>query len=153
MIWRDSARQAPTTRRSLASRQALGGQSLVEFALILPAVIVVAFGIVQLIFLLRTDGAVSDLAHQDVQEVALLGQCDGTCLQDLIGRLGLSPGAVQIDVTALGADGTAHALPAAYGDDVVVQVTYTYGFDVPLLGHQQRALGATATQVSTAAQG
>jgi len=56
-------------------------------------------------------------------------------------------------VTAAGADGTNHALPATYGDDVVVQVTYDYGLDIPFLGHLQRTLGASATQVSTTFQG
>ncbi len=140
-------------RRARTADRRRAGQSLVEFALILPAVIVVAFGIVQIILLLRADGAVADLARQDVQKVALLGQCEGSCLQDLTGRTGLVAAAVHVAVTATGADGTDHALPAAYGDDVTVRVTYDYDVAVPIMGHLQRTLGATATQVSTAFRG
>jgi len=129
------------------------GQALVEFALMLPALVVVCFGIVQIILMLRADSAVADLARQASQKVALEGRCEDSCLQTLIDRTGLAPAALHIVVTAAGADGTGHALPATYGDDVVVQVTYDYGLDIPFLGHLQRTLGASATQVSTTFQG
>lgn len=129
------------------------GQALVEFALMLPALVMVCFGIVQIILMLRADSAVADLARQASQKVALDGRCEDSCLRTLIDRTGLAPAALHITVTATGADGTGHALPATYGDDVVVQVTYDYGLDIPFLGHLQRTLGASATQVSTTFQG
>ncbi len=140
---------SPLVRQSSGGRVGQHGQSLVEFALMLPALVLVCFGIVQLILMLRADSTVADLARQESQQVALNGRCEGSCLQTLIDHAGLSTAALHVVVTAANADGTAHALPATYGDDVVVQVTYDYGLDIPFLGHLQRTLGASATQVST----
>ncbi len=141
--------------RAQGRRRARGqrGQALVEFALMLPALVVVCFGIVQIILMLRADSAVADLARQASQKVALDGRCEDSCLRTLIDRTGLAPAALHLAVTATGADGMGHALPATYGDDVVVQVTYDYGLDIPFLGHLQRTLSASATQVSTTFQG
>jgi len=135
---------APRHAAILPPGQASGGQSLVEFALILPALILLVFGGVQLLLMVRADSAVGHLAQQDAQTIAVTGDCAAACLAALTTTAGLNPAALLVEVSAHTGD-TVHPLPAVWGDTIAVAASYRYSFDVPLLGHLDRQITTVAS--------
>jgi Flp pilus assembly protein TadG len=148
-----------------AARQ--DGQALVEFALMLPVFLFVVFGVVQLIFILRADGAVQDVARQTARLAATAGgetSSVDASTQQLAAMEGLDPRDLIVQISTTGSDGATQlgsphaadavaqvpAQPAAYNAPVSVSLTYTYGVNVPLWGHQTVTLLANATATSAA---
>src|SRR5579859_4747708 len=91
----------------LRRRTITSGQALVEFALMLPIFLFVVFGVVQLIFILRADGAVHDVARQAVRLVAVAGSETGavdTSVQHLASTEGLTPHQLIVQVSTVSSD-------------------------------------------------
>lgn len=147
-------------------REGPRGQSLVEFALVLPTFLVVVFVLVQIILLLRAEGAVGTLATDVARRVAHSGAETARLDADLpawAGAAGLTPNQTVVRVTTTAADhsvqaGDEHALtsapahpapPGVFDADVTVTLRYTYLMDVPLLGQRSFVLTAQARQTNT----
>ncbi len=153
--------------RSIECGPEAGGQALVEFALLLPVFLFIVFGVVQLIFLLRADGAVHDVARQTARLAALAGS-ETAGVDQSARRLaileGLDPRVLSVQITTVGGDGSAQpgpahpldvaaqapAAPAAYNADIQVTLTYAYTLDFSLWGRQTYSITANAAATSAA---
>jgi len=117
------------------NRSADGGQSTVELALVLPAVLVVALALVQIGLVVRDQVRVTHAAREGARAAAV--SADPESVDRAVDGVGLDPG--RLDVTVRGRSGV--------GSQVTVGVAYDAVTDLPLVGSllPDLALRAEAT--------
>ncbi|MEX2420209.1 MAG: TadE family type IV pilus minor pilin [Actinomycetota bacterium] len=98
------------------------GTATVEFALVLPVVLLVVLAVVQVGLLLRDQLLVVDAAHDAAREAAV--RIDQNSVLAAAAREGLDPGGLSVSV----------ARDGGRGDPVRVQVTYRSAPAVPFVG-------------------
>ena len=116
---------APIRLRSPAPTRpsADGGQSTVELALVLPVLLVLVIGIVQVGLVVRDHVRVVHAAREGARAAAV--SSDPAAAEHAVSRnAGLEPGRVRVVTTGRGAAGSA----------VTVTVTYRCATDLPLIG-------------------
>lgn len=116
---------APIRRRSPAPARpsADGGQSTVELALVIPVLLVLVLGIVQVGLVVRDHVRVVHAAREGARAAAV--SSDPAAAEHAVARnVGLAPDRVHIVTTGRG----------ARGSDVTVTVSYRAATDLPLVG-------------------
>src|SRR5947209_4695766 len=134
-------------RRRVAPR----GQSLVEFAIVLPLLLLVVFAFVELLLGLRTQGALASVAATAVHQAALAGGETAALDQeiaDLAAQNGLDPGMLRLQIATDGGAGAwhpaaghdasddasaSHPPRASYNGDVTVRLLYTDPLALPFV--------------------
>ena len=106
------------------------GQGLVEFALVLPFLLVLVFGIIEFGNAFRTYQTVTNVAREGARQ-AVLQDCDQTCAEDVIGaRLagsGLNPDLADVTFSC---NGTAETYCTTVNDEVGVLIQYPFTFRI-----------------------
>jgi Flp pilus assembly protein TadG len=123
------------------------GQSLVEFAIILPVFLVIAFGVIDFGLAFDASIGISNAAREGARQGAI--QPNTTAITNRVravaGRLDNSNLAVTVTCkTAAGAACPGGVPGATTGGSIVVRVTYTYPMLTPI------ALGTTIPLASSA---
>ena len=113
----------PNSKRGSRER----GQSLVEFALVLPVFLILIFGIVDFGLGLRAWITITNAAREGARVGAVRGDCEAIENQVISTSGGLITSADQITIEPADCDGTA-------GDSVRVTVEYEYDLITPLGG-------------------
>ena len=103
------------------------GQSLLEFALVLPVFLVLVFGIIDFGLGLKAWISITNAAREGARVGAVRGTCDEIRQQVKDTSGGLVTSDDQIEITPEDCDGTS-------GDSVTVTVTYEYDLITPLGG-------------------
>jgi Flp pilus assembly protein TadG len=149
-------------------RHAQHGQSLLEFALVLPVLLVVGFAFVELLLVFKAQGTLTSVATAAVHHAALAGGETAdvdTAIASLALQNGLAPGLVRVRIDTTGGAGRWHWAdwhdlpagaersawyppPAVYNSDVTVHLTYADAFTLPFLGPQTRTISADASEAS-----
>jgi Flp pilus assembly protein TadG len=113
------------------------GQSLVEFSLILPVLLILVFGIIDFGMGLRSYISLTNATREGARFAAVgnpagtyPGDCDGATTTTVIGRVCV---AIEgLDLSALTTVAVAYPGGVAPGESVVVSADYTYTFITPV---------------------
>lgn len=111
------------------------GQSLVEFSLILPILMILVFGILDFGLGLRSYISLSNAVREGARyasvgnPVGIESDCDGTTNDTVYGRICVATGG--LNVTELDPD-VSFPQGVAPGNSVVVSADYTYHFVTPI---------------------
>ena len=130
--------------RRRRSRQG-SGQSLVEFALIFPIVIILLIAIFDLGRLVFAYNDITNAARQGAR-TAIINQ-GGTAAEDRVIQMGTSLGlnAADVDITYIEFDGTACPTPKTLACQVVVTVSFDWAPITPVIGNIVGPMTVTAT--------
>jgi Flp pilus assembly protein TadG len=109
------------------------GAAAVEFALVLPVLVLILFGIVDLGRMLNARITLSQAAHEGARAAAIAD--DDVALDTVTRVMGSMATAMDGPPTILGCDGTR--------DEATVTVTYRFDFATPIFGSDTQ-LSATA---------
>jgi Flp pilus assembly protein TadG len=113
----------PTRRRRPDAAGGQRGSAVVEFALVLPLVLVVVLGLVQVGLVVRDRLLVEAAARAGARAAALQDDAAAVATAALAAAPGLDPALARIETSRAG----------SRGDPVTVRVTYDEPFRVPLI--------------------
>ena len=146
------------------ARHAPRGQALIEFALVLPTLVLVLLLVLQAGIVVLTDMRLHAVADASCQQAAALGgetaAVDGA-LVTLLQRNGLVPSRTTVEYDTDQGQGTVHQAgtgggappPTGYGGSVTVRLSYSLVPLVPLPGVSAWSLLASSSQGSTGGVG
>ena len=144
------------------------GQSVVEFALVLPILLAVLFIFTELLLVFRAQGTLTSVASAAAHNAALAGGETAGVDAD-IARLAqqnsLAPDVVRVRIDTDGGAGSWHWAdwhdlpasadrsawyppPASYNRDLAVHLTYAYPMALPFLGSRTWTIPADASEAS-----
>ena len=144
------------------------GQSIVEFVLVLPLLLVVGFAFVELLLVFKAQGTLASVATTAAHDAALAGGETAdvdTAIASAVLQNGLPAGLVRVRVDTAGGIGSWHWAdghdlpvgaarsawyppPATYNSAVTVHLTYAYPLALPFTGRQTWAISADASEAS-----
>lgn len=149
------------------------GQSLVEFVLVLPVMLLIVFAFVQLLLVLKAQSALTSVANVAVGQAALSGgetrELDAE-IAHLALQNDLAPNLVQVLIETDGGagawhwadghaspDGAAQAdvypPPASYNGTVTIHLRYAYTLTLPFVPLHAWTVAADASEVSQMDEG
>lgn len=149
------------------------GQSLVEFTLVLPILLLIMFAFVQLLLVLRAQSALTSVANVAAGQASLSGgETRGldTEIAHLAGQNGIVASLVRVRIDTDGgagawhwADGhdgptsatqaAAYPPPASYNGDVTVHLTYAYPLALPFVPLRSWTVAADISEASQMDEG
>jgi Flp pilus assembly protein TadG len=144
------------------------GQSLVEFALVLPLLLAVGFAFTELLLVFKAQGTLASVATAAVQNAALAGgetTAVDTAIVSLLQQNGLPARLVRVQIATAGGAGTWHWAdwhdlpagtaraawyppPATYNSAVTVHLSDAYPLALPFSGSQTWTIPADASEAS-----
>ena len=149
-----TTRQQPRTRKKgLAGRlhRERRGQSLVEFSLILPVLLIMVFGIIEFGMGIRSYISLTNATREGARFAAVgnpagsfPSQCNGTTTTTVIGRTCVAvEGLNRANMTSVE---VAYPNGQAPGESVIVSADYTYNYITPLGDIMHFFSGGTLTE-------
>ncbi len=149
-------------------RHARRGQSLIEFAFVLPVLLLILFAFMQLLLVLGADGALATVANAAAHQAALAGGETAAVDAEIVSlaqQNRLDPSLVRVQVVTDGGAGTWHAADghdlaggsnpypplASYNGTVTVHLSYAYPRTLPFVPALSWTLVADASENSQSA--